>query len=84
MNKKQRRTLERIFEHPTRSDIAWSEIESLLLALGAKISEGSGSRVRIFLNGWRGVYHRPHPRRETVKGAVEQMRKDLIQIGVRP
>ena len=76
--------MEQIFEKPTRSDIAWQDIESLLIALGAKISEGAGSRVRIALKDWRGVYHRPHPRKETVKDAVDQLRKDLLKIGVKP
>jgi len=84
MNKKHRKTLEQIFKKPTQSNIEWKAIESLLISLGAEISEGSGSRVRIVLKGWRGVYHRPHPRKETVKGAVEQLRKDLIKIGVKP
>jgi hypothetical protein len=47
MNKKQRRTLQRIFEKPERSDIPWKEIESLLTALGAGISEGRGFRIRV-------------------------------------
>ena len=84
MNKKQRKTLQQIFKKPTQSNIEWKAIGSLLIALGAEISEGSGSRVRIALKGWCGVYHRPHPRKETVKGAVEQLRKDLIKIGVKP
>ena len=29
------------------------------MALGAEISEGNGSRVRIALNGVRAVFHRP-------------------------
>ncbi|MFA7230746.1 MAG: type II toxin-antitoxin system HicA family toxin [Victivallaceae bacterium] len=84
MNKKQRKTLEQIFEKPTRSNIEWQAVESLLIALGAEISEGSGSRVRIALKDWRGVYHRPHPQKEMVKGAVDQLRKDLLKIGVKP
>jgi predicted HicB family RNase H-like nuclease len=34
VNAKQRRTLAAIFSRPTRSDIAWSDIESLFRALG--------------------------------------------------
>jgi hypothetical protein len=83
MNKKQKQTLKSIFEKPTRGDIKWSDIESMLKALGAKISEGSGSRVRIALKGWRALYHRPHSQKETIKGAVNQLRKDLIMIGVK-
>ena len=49
MNKKQRQTLNRILEKPERSDIPWPNIESLFIALGAEISEGRGSRVRVAL-----------------------------------
>lgn len=54
----------------------------MLTALGAEISEGSGSRVRIALNGVRAVFHRPHPRKETDKGAVVSMRRFLMEAGV--
>jgi hypothetical protein len=84
MNKKQRQTLKKIFEKPTRGDIKWSDIENLLRVLDAEISEGSGSRVRIALKGHKAVYHRPHPQKETVKGAVDSLRKDLIMLGIRP
>jgi len=51
MNGKQRRTLEAIFARPTRSDIAWSDKESLFRALGATVAQGRGSRVRVNLQG---------------------------------
>ena len=70
LSKKQRKILDQIFEQPVRSDVVWTDIESLLEALGAEISEGRGSRVRVALKGVRAVFHRPHPRRETDKGAV--------------
>lgn len=77
MNTRQRKTLEAIYERPERSDIDWRDIESLLSALGAEVTEGRGSRVRIVLNGVRAVFHRPHPQRETDKGAVRSMRRFL-------
>ena len=83
MNKKQRQTLDKIFERPDRSDIPWANIESLFEALGADISEGRGSRVRIALNDVRAVFHRPHPERVTNKGAVKSVRKFLQEAGVR-
>ena len=49
----------------------------MLLAEGAELSEGAGSRVRIVLNGVRAVFHRPHPRKETDKGALISMRRFL-------
>jgi hypothetical protein len=82
MNAKHKNTLKELFEEPPRSDIAWSDIEGLLKALGADISEGAGSRVRIALNGVRAVFHRPRPHKETDKGALKSMRRFLREAGV--
>lgn len=57
---------------------------ALLAAAGADISEGRGSRVRISLNGVDAVFHRPHPRKETDKGAVSSMRRYLTEAGLEP
>ena len=84
MKSKHRRTLRAIFENPVRANILWTDIESLLVACGAEISEGRGSRVRVALNGMRAVFHRPHPQKETDKGAVMSMRRFLIEAGVQP
>jgi hypothetical protein len=84
MNAKQRRTLAAIFERPERADIAWRDIEGLLVAVGADVSEGNGSRVRIALHGVRAVFHRPHPQKETGKGAVKSMRRFLQEAGIEP
>ena len=82
MNKKQRKTLNKILEEPERSDIPWSNIESLIIALGGEISEGRGSRVRVVLNDVKAVFHRPHPERVTEKGAVKSVRRFLQEAGV--
>ncbi len=82
MNKKHRKTLEIIFKKPVQSNVRWDDIKALLINLGAEISEGSGSRVRIALNGVRAVFHRPHPKRETDKGALVSMRRFLENAGV--
>jgi len=78
------KTLLAIFENPIRSNITWSSIEAMLIACGAEISEGRGSRVRIYLNDVRAVFHRPHPQKETNKGAVKSMRRYLTEVGVMP
>jgi len=77
-------TLKTIFADPVRSNIRWSDIEAMLVARGAEISQGSGPRVRIALNGVRAVFHRPHPQKETDKGAVKSMRRFLTEAGVVP
>ncbi len=71
-----------LFEEPIRGSIHWKDVEGLLLALGAEISEGRGSRVRIALRGVRAVFHRPHPQKETDKGAVRSMRRFLTEAGI--
>jgi hypothetical protein len=82
MNSKQRNTLIAIFEEPVRSDIEWREIESLFKALGAEISEGKGSRIRVALKGRKAVFHRPHPEKITDKGAVRSVRRFLLETGL--
>lgn len=83
MNAKHKKTLSAIFHEPVRSDIKWNEIENLLLALGAEISEGRGSRVRVALKGVRAVFHRPHPQKVTDKGALKSVKRFLITAGVK-
>ena len=84
MDRKHRKTLEAIFERPERANIAWRDVEALFIALGAEISEGSGSRVRVALKDVRAVFHRPHPRKEANKGAVKSVRRFLEAAGVKP
>lgn len=81
MNTKNRKTLERVFTDPVPSDIAWDDIERLFLALGASVAEGNGSRVRVKLNGERAVFHRPHPDKNTDRGAVKSVRQFLLNAG---
>lgn len=78
------RTLEAIFQTPTLSNVEWKDCEQLLIYLGAEISEGAGSRIRILLNGTKAVFHRPHPRKETDKGALVSLRKFLQNAGIKP
>lgn len=56
----------------------------MFIALGAEISEGNGSRVRVALKDVRAVFHRPHPRKETYKGAVKSVCRFLEVAGVKP
>jgi hypothetical protein len=82
VNTKQKNTLATVFERPVRSDISWLDIENLLGGLGATITEGRGSRVRVALNGVKAVFHRPHPERITDRGQVASLRRFLEEAGV--
>jgi len=84
VNNRQKKTLRAVFDVPIRSDITWTDIESLLRACGAELSEGNGSRVRIALNGVRAVFHRPHPSPDTDRGAVRSVKRFLTEAGIQP
>jgi hypothetical protein len=83
MNKKQLKILRSIFKEPVQSNIKWVDIESLFKFLGAEISQGDGSRIRVILNGVKAVFHRPHPRKETDKGALCSVRRFLRNAGIK-
>ena len=84
MNSRHRRILGRIFAEPTPADLRWRDIEGVLRAAGAEISEGAGSRVRIALGGVRAVFHRPHLGPEARRGLVRAVRDFLAAAGVMP
>jgi hypothetical protein len=84
MSSKHRRTLAAIIAEPVRANVQWSDTEAMLTRHGAEVTEGEGSRVRIALNGVRAVFHRPHPRKETDKGALRSLRRFLTEAGVSP
>ena len=82
MNSQTRRTLARIFAEPVPADLRWRDIETLLRALGADISRGAGSRVRVALKGVRAVFHRPHPGPVAKRSLVRAVRDLLIAAAV--
>lgn len=84
MNSSQRKTLKNIFVSPTPSTLEWRKIESLLVALGAQVIEGNGSRVRFELNGIVASFHRPHPKKEAKPYQVRDAKEFLILAGIQP
>lgn len=84
MNSKQRKTLDVIFTKPTLATLEWDRIESLLIAVGCKVIEGNGSRVRFVLGEAVATFHRPHPAKEAKKYQVDDARAFLTTIGVTP
>ncbi len=82
MNKKHRETLRKIFLRPISANINFKDIEAVFIALGAEITEREGSRICVVLFGQVRVFHRPHPKPTTDKGAVKSIRKWLEDNGV--
>ncbi|MCK9193750.1 MAG: type II toxin-antitoxin system HicA family toxin [Nevskia sp.] len=84
MNARQRKTLAAIFARPTSAAISFSEIESLIKALGGSVTEREGSRVKIELMGEQWHCHRPHPGKEAKRYQVEEARELFERVGVQP
>ena len=78
------KTLDAVFADPVRANVFWSDVETLFSNLGADLSEGRGSCIRVSLNGVDAVFHRPHPQKETDKGAFKSVRRFLTEAGYAP
>jgi hypothetical protein len=76
--------LQAIFVRPTLPSIVFSDIESLVVALGGLVTEREGSRVKITLQGELWHCHRPHPGKEAKRYQVEEARELLERGGVKP
>ena len=84
MRGRHRKTLEAIFADPVRANVPWAEVEAPFIAAGASVSEGRGSRVRVSRNDVDAVFHRPHPKKETDRGALKSVCRFLREAGVMP
>jgi len=84
MNKKHQKTLDTIYSRSVPKTLAWKRIETLFIALGAKVIEGRGSRVRFELNSIVATFHRPHPQKEAKPYQVRDAKHFLEQAGIKP
>lgn len=84
MNSRHRKTLEAVFQEPVPATLEWARMEVLFIALGARVIEGRGSRVRFELKGAMASFHRPHPAKEAKTYQVRDARMFLETVGVRP
>jgi hypothetical protein len=84
INSKHRKTLRAVFAKPTSSSVVFSDIESLLMALGGVVYEREGSRVKVVLKDEQWRCHRPHSGKEAKRYQVEEVRELLERIGVHP
>mgnify|MGYP003629055219 CR=1 FL=1 len=84
MNSRQRKTLALVFADPVSGTVEWASVEALLVAAGARIVEGRGSRVRFEKDGEIETFHRPYPAKEAKRYPVRAARHFLERIGVTP
>ena len=84
MNSKQRKVLALVYTDPIPKSLEWLAIENLLLAVGATLIEGNGSRVRFHKDHIVATFHRLHPKKEAKPYQVKDARNFLTQLGIKP
>jgi len=83
VNSKQRKVLELIYKDPIPKSLEWMQVENLLLAVGAELIEGNGSRIRFYKDSIVATFHRPHPKKEAKPYQIKDARNFLIQLGIK-
>ena len=83
MNSRHRRTLDKLFAEPMPHTMRWSDVASLLGAVGM-LTSGAGSRVHALVNGRPATFHMPHPSNEIRTKTIKDIRDFLADAGVRP
>jgi hypothetical protein len=82
MNHKHRKTLHALFAHPEPANLSPTDIEHVLTELGAEISERSGAKFAVTLNGHTANFH--HASHSLPKDEVRQLRSFLETAGIDP
>jgi len=84
MNNKHKKTLQAVFSSPVPKGMPWADLEALLIAAGATVTEGDGSRVKFDMNGVTVAFHRPHKPKTARAYQITIAREFLETIGVKP
>lgn len=82
MNHKHRKTLHALFAHPISANIDFREVVHALEALGAEVTNKSGNRIGVKLNGHSAAF--THVHHDLPKEEVVQIKKFLAACGVDP
>ena len=82
VSKKHNLTFNTITSKPDRHDIEWDDFLALLVFLGAKIRNQSGSAIGVRLNGIYAVFHKPHPGHEIYSSDLKRIRRFFEEAGI--
>jgi hypothetical protein len=77
-----RETLEKIFSHPTSSNIEWRQVQSLLEAVADRAEEHDG-KFKVTIRGETLTMERPHGKDAALDTIVE-LRRYLTAVGLAP
>jgi hypothetical protein len=83
LNSHHRRTVEKIFAHPTSANIEWREVEALLAEIGSVESEGNG-KLHITVGSEPEVVLAPHHGKDASVQTIVELRGLLTRVGLAP
>lgn len=79
---KHEKTLKAIKSSTLSANIRWSDVESLMVWLGATVKERKGSAISVSFNGMTASFHRPHPSDKADRGAVASALAFMVRSGM--
>ena len=82
LNNHHRRTLERIFKHPTSGNVEWREARSLLDSVGTVVEEHNG-HLKVTVGPETEVFHE-YGEKDVSKQSLANLRRMLAQSGLAP
>lgn len=82
LNNHHRQTLDALFAHPTRHNVQWKDVGSLLSAIG-DIEEKHDGRVAVTISGQTKVLGRPKHKDVGTEEVIE-IRQFLKEVGFAP
>lgn len=83
LNSKQTRIYRQIWAKPTTKSLKSSDVDKLLMAIGCKRTTKGGANVVFEYNEHTWGMHPPHPRPLIKPPYVQQIRKFLIDSGIK-
>ncbi len=82
MNHSHRKVLHALFAHPVSANLGFKEVEHVLTALGAEVSNKTGNRIGVTLKGHSAAFS--HANHDLPREEIIQIKKFLIDCGIDP
>lgn len=84
MSHKHEQLVRAIFHEPPSNNIHWREVESLLKHVDAEIENLPGARLRVKIDQFEAILHRPHHGNTLDRQGIKYLREFLAHARVTP
>jgi hypothetical protein len=85
MSSRHAKLIRAIFQDPPSHNLHWHDVESLLKHVGAEVESLSGARIRVTVQRFETILHRPHHGQNTLdKQSLMHLREFLARCSITP